>query len=213
MWEAFSPPPMPNVEPLSKEQQEEQYQQFHAALDNQEKLAKVEKAVERAFAPLEQKGVLEKLQQAHDEGNQTEIYVHPVGSAMFPQVVQVSEVMIGEAAAKLHDRLKEELKFPELAQRIFYWIKPKLVSTLQLDAPATRAAQQEAADKVPQQYVLFAPGHALAKEPLVYADKPLTREELELLDLEHKAYVATLTTGEKIARSLAVFGMFLCCTR
>ncbi len=209
VWEAFSPPPMPNVEPLTKEQQEEQYQQFHTALGDQEKLAKVEKAVERAFAPLEQKGVLEKLQQAHDEGNQTEIYVHPVGSAMFPQVVQVSEVMLGEAAARLHDRLKEELNSPDVAQHIFYWLKPKLVSTLQLDAPATRTAQQEASDKVPPQYVVFAPGHALAKEPLVAAGKPLTRENLELLDLEHKAYVAQLTTSEKIARSLAVFGMFL----
>jgi hypothetical protein len=209
MWESFSPPQMPNVEPLTKEQQEEQYQQFHSALDDQEKLAKVEKGVERAFAPLEQKGILEKLQQSHDEGNQTEIYVHPAGSALFPQVVQVSEVLVGEAASRLHDRLKEELNSPELAQRIFYWLKPKLVSTLQLDAPATRAAQQEAADKVQPQYVIFAPGHALAKEPLVKAGDPLNRDTLELLELEHKAYVATLTTGDKIARSLAVFGMFL----
>lgn len=209
MWESFSPAPMPNVEPLSKEQQEEQYQQFHAALSDQEKLAKAEKAIERAFAPLEQKGVLEKLQQAHDEGNQTEIYVHPLGSDLFPQVVQVSEVMLGEAAARLYDRLKEELNSPELAQRIFYWVKPKLVSTLQLDTAATRTAQQEAIDKVPRQYVVFAPGHALAKGPLVYAGKPLNRENLDLLELEHKAYLASLTSSEKIARSLAVFGMFL----
>ncbi len=158
VWEAFSPPPMPNVEPLTKEQQEAQYQQFHTALGDQEKLAKVEKAVERAFAPLEQKGVLEKLQQAHDEGNQTEIYVHPVGSAMFPQAVQVSEVMLGEAAARMHDRLKEELNSPDVAQHIFLWLKPKLVSTLQLDVPATRIAQQEASDKVPPQYVVFRTG-------------------------------------------------------
>ena len=209
VWASFSAPPTPNVEPPTAQQDEQQYQQFHDALNDQEKLAKIDKAVERAFAPLEQKGVLEKLQQAHDEGNQTEIYVHPLGSPLFPQLVQVPEVMLGEAASRLHKGLTEELNSQELADRLFYWLKPKLGNTLQLDAAATRAAQQEAADKVPTQYVVYEPGHALAKEPLVLAGKPLTADSLKLLTLEHAAYLDTLTFKDKLIRSLAIFGMFL----
>ena len=58
----------------------------------------------------------------------------------FRSSVQVPDVLVGEAASKLYDRLQDELDSPELAQRLFYWIKPKLTSdapTLKLDQAAT----------------------------------------------------------------------------
>ncbi|MCC7084299.1 MAG: HDIG domain-containing protein [Pirellulales bacterium] len=210
IWQEFSAPPMPNVEPPTKEQQEAQFREFHDAIADKEKLGKVEKAIDRAFTPLEQTGWLEKLQQKHDEGNQTEIYVHPVGKPDFSQVVQVPEVLLGEATAKLFERLKEELNSPELAQRIFYWIKPKLKKpTLTLDEPATQKAQTEAAKMVPTQYVVFEPGHLLAREPLVKAGEPLDANKVELLRLEYQAYLNAITPAQKLARTAAMFGMFV----
>jgi cyclic-di-AMP phosphodiesterase PgpH len=208
VWKQFTPPPMANVEPPTPEEQAADYKDFHDAIADKDKQEKVFKAIDAAFAPLEQKGVIEKLAQGHDEGNQTEIYVHPAGSPLFPQTVQVSDVLLGGAASKLLDRLKEELNSPELAQRLFYWIKPKLapplVPTLSLDAEATKTAQEDAARKVPDQFKLYAKDSLLKK-----ADHPLGRDDLDLLKLEHTAYVSSLSMQEEIARSLAFFGMLL----
>src|SRR5262249_9174518 len=152
--------------------------------------------------PLEQKGVIDKLAQGHDEGNQNEIYVHPAGSALFPQAVQVSDVLLAGAAAKLFDRLKEELNSPELAQQMFYWIMPKLapplVPTLTLDVEATKAAQEEAVKKVPDQFKLYLKDSLVKK-----ANSPLVHDDLDLLKLEHETYVNSLTTAEVVTRSLA----------
>ena len=213
IWSEFSAPPVPNVEPPTPDQQQAEFEQFHDALASKEKLEKVYKAIDSAFAPLEQKGIIDKLPQQNDAGNQEQIFVHPLESPQFPQVVQVSEVRSNEAAANLHKQLKDELGSNELAQRLFFWIKPKLVPplvpTLQLDVPATDAAQQDAREKVPEQYATFSPGFALAKEPLVAAGQVINEEKLELLKLEHEAYQNTLTSGRKIYRSLAFFGMLI----
>jgi cyclic-di-AMP phosphodiesterase PgpH len=211
IWQEFSAPPAPNVEPPTPEQQQADFQAIHDALACKEQLEKVYKTIDSAFAPLEQKGIIDELPQPSDAGNQDQIFVHPLGSPQFPQVVQVSEVRTSDAASKLHERLRDELGSKELAQRLFYWIKPKLaaplVPTLQLDRAATESAQQEAREKVPNQFTTFSPGHALAKEPLVEAGHTINQEKLELLELEHKAFLDTLPFGQKVYRSLAFFGM------
>ncbi|HZZ27401.1 MAG TPA: hypothetical protein VFE46_05275, partial [Pirellulales bacterium] len=162
VWKDFNPPPMPSVEPPTKEEQAEDYRQFHESIADKDKQEKVFKAIDSAFAPLEQKGIIDKLDQANDEGNQTEIYVHPAGLPLFPQAVQVLDVSVAGATSKLFARLKEDLNSPDLAQRLFYWIKPKLttplVPTLTLDADATKEAQEDAAKKVPPQYKEYQKG-------------------------------------------------------
>jgi cyclic-di-AMP phosphodiesterase PgpH len=208
VWKEFTPPPMANVEPATKTEEETAYEQFHEAVADKDKQDKVFKAIDAAFSPLEQKGVIEKLPQGHDEGNQTEIYVHPAGSPLFPQAVQVPDVLLAGAASKLFDRLKEELNSPELAQQLFYWIKPKLTSplvpTLTFDADATKTAQEDASRKVPDQFKVYARDSLVKK-----ADRPLGHEDLDLLKLEHDAYLNSLTPIEEITRSAAFFGMLL----
>ncbi|HTQ37727.1 MAG TPA: HDIG domain-containing protein [Pirellulales bacterium] len=205
VWKEFTPPPTPNVDPPTKEEEAEDYRQFHDWIADKDKQEKIAKAIDSAFAPLEQNGVIDKLTQGHDEGNQTEIYVHPAGTTLFPQVVQVPDVLMGEAASKLHDRLREQLNSPDIAQRLFYWIKPKVTPTLKLDVDATKAAQEDAAKKVQDQYKEYLKG----KDVLVKADDTVTEDKIALLRLEHDAYVNTLTTTDEIARSLAFFGMML----
>ena len=206
VWSEFSPPAMANVEAPSKEDQEKDFQKFHLALDSKEERAAFEKAIDRAFSDIEQKGILEKLAQAPDEGNQTEIWVHPVGDSAFPALVPVAEVRSGEAIAQLHNRLKTELASPDIAQRVFYWLKPKLekLTTLTIDDDATTSSKKKAEDDVKNIYKVYRAG----KEALAVAGQPLDDNALDLLKREYDAEMAALTTGQKIERSLAIFGMF-----
>jgi putative nucleotidyltransferase with HDIG domain len=204
VWQEFSPPPAPNVEPASAEQQEADFQQLRSAVADKEKLDKIEKQITAAFSSIEQTGVIDKLSQAYDEGNQKEIYVHPANSSAFPEVVQVNDVLLGQASSRLHERLRQELGSPELAQRLFYWIKPKLTSTLSLDSAATKREQDEASKKEPDRYKDYPKAGLLKK-----TDSAISRDDIELLRLEHIAYVSSLPPTAKIARSLAFFGMLL----
>jgi cyclic-di-AMP phosphodiesterase PgpH len=205
LWLEFSPPLVPNVESPAKEEQEADFQQFHQAVAGKEKQERFEKAIDAAFAPLEQKGFVDKW--AQEKGHQTEIYVHPSSSPQFPTVVQVSDIRLADAQSNLRERLEKEVGSPELAKRLFYWLKPKLdqlSSSLKLDQEETKRAQEDAASKVPDQYKDFARGALIKK-----ADSAITRDDIELLKLEHVAFVDSLTSNARLARSLAFFGMLL----
>jgi cyclic-di-AMP phosphodiesterase PgpH len=206
VWSEFSPPTMPNVEAPSKDDQEKEFQKLHVVLDNKEKRAAFEKSIDRAFSEIQQKGILEKLDQQPEEGSQTEIEIHPVGASTFASVVPVAEVRSGEAIAQLHSHLKTELASPEIAQRVFYWIKPKLekLTTLTKDADGTRNNAEEARKRVKD---VFTPYNA-NETPLAKAGQPLDDNALDLLKREYDAEMAALTPTQRLTRSLAIFGMF-----
>ena len=123
--------PATAVQPKTTEEEERQFQVFHDALSTPESLAKLERAVAESMAPAEQHGLIEKLAQDPTEGNQQEIVVLAKGDANRPQVVKVSDVLIGEADW-LKKGLAERLDSPEVAERIFTWLRRRLA----LDAGA-----------------------------------------------------------------------------
>ena len=106
MWAEFCPPPGPGVETPTKEQQQKDYKKFHEAFDSKEERAAFEKGIDQAFSDLEQKGMLEQLDQKPDEGNQTQI---DIGSSYSDSQCPFSEVRFGEAVAQLHNRLNSNL--------------------------------------------------------------------------------------------------------
>ena len=59
------------------------------------------------------------------------------------QIVKVSDVLIGEMAA-LKKALAERLDTPEVAERVFRWLRPRLPTTLVLDKEATSRAKDKA---------------------------------------------------------------------
>jgi putative nucleotidyltransferase with HDIG domain len=194
-------PPAPDRVVVEAEQA---FQRFRAKIDTKERLIEFEKAIDNAFADVENQGVLEKIQHGIDEGSQTEIDVHPLGNAAEVTRVQVAHVLLGEAKARLKSRLREELGEGPFADLIFVWLESRLTGSLELDREATARAKKEAIAKTPQQFVRYAAGDVLAE-----AGALLDAETVGLLRREHDAFVRQQDTRQRIARTLSLLGLFV----
>jgi putative nucleotidyltransferase with HDIG domain len=183
---------------------EQAFQRFRARIDTKEKLTAVEKAIDHAFAEVERKGVLEKIQHGLDEGSQTEIDVHPLGNPTDMARVQVFDVQLREAKLRLKDRFEEELGEGPFADRLFAWIEPRLAGSLEIDRESTDRAKRAAVEKTPQQFVRYAADDLLAE-----AGRPLTSDSLVLLGREHEEFLRLQDVRQSAARSLAMLGLFL----
>ncbi len=203
VWREFFPAPPAGEAVPTPEEQEERFRLFHDAVATPESLAKLERAVADAFAPYEQHGLMEKLPQEPTEGNQQEIVVLTKGIPERPQVVKVSDALIGEADS-LKKSLAERLDSPEVADRVFAWLRPRLPTTLVLDKAATKRAQDQAAAAVPDNIIKIMPGDVIAK-----GGKPLSEDDLNLLALEHDAFLRRLPLGERAGHWFSVLGMFV----
>jgi putative nucleotidyltransferase with HDIG domain len=183
---------------------EQAFQRFRGKIDTKERLIEFDKAIDNAFADVENQGVLEKIQHGIDEGSQTEIDVHPLGNTTEATRVQVAHVLLGEAKARLKSRMREELGEGPFADRIFTWIESRLAGSLELDREATDRAKKEAIAKTPQQFVRYAAGDVLAE-----AGVPMAAESVGLLRREHDAFVRQQDTRQRVARTLALLGLFV----
>jgi len=183
---------------------EEAFQKFRAKLDTKERQLEFEKALDRAFAAVEKIGVLDKIQHGIDEGSQTEIDVHPLGNAAELTRVQVADVLFGEAKVRLRASLEEELGAGAFAERIFGWIEPKVSGSLETDRESTTKAKADAVAKTPQQFVRYAEGDLLAP-----AGKPITADELVLLEREHDEYVRQQDVRQRAGRAASMVGLFI----
>ena len=182
---------------------EQDFQRFRARIDTKEKLLLFEKGVDLAFQELESTGVLEKIQHTFDEGSQNEIDVHPLGNPGETMRVQVPQVLLVEAKARLRTRLNEELGEGPFVDRVVAWIEPRLSGTLEIDREGTDRAKQDASDKTPPQFVSYQRGSLLAE-----ASVPATPASLELLNREHEAFLGQQQPGQRVARALAMLGLF-----
>lgn len=201
VWDEFFPAPDSGAPVLTPEEQEQRFQLLHGALSTPEALAKLERSVAEVLAPYDQRGMMDKLPQEPTEGNQQEIVVIPTGHPDQRQVVKVSEVLIGDADW-LKKGLAERLDSPELATRVFTWLRSHLQTTLKRNETEIRLAQERAAAAVAPEYRKIQAGDvlALARVPL---------DDLSLLELEHQAYLKSRKITERLAHSLASLGMFV----
>ena len=182
---------------------EQTFQRFRARVDSKERLLEFEKGIDAAFTDVENKGVLEKIQHALDEGSQTEIDVHPLGNVTELTRVQVAHVLLGEAKARLRARINDELGGGPFAERIFAWLDPRLSGTLEIDRESTVRAKQEAIAKTAPQFVRYAAGDVLAD-----AGVPLGGTGVTLLRREHDAFSRAEDLGQRLARVFAMLGLF-----
>ena len=182
---------------------EQDFQRFRGRIDTKEKLLLVEKGIDLAFQDLEATGVLEKIQHTFDEGSQNEIDVHPLGNPAETVRVQVPQVLLVEAKARLRTRLNEELGEGPFLDRIFAWIEPRLSGTLEIDREATTQAKLDAIEKTPAQFVAYQKGSLLAE-----ASVPITADSLVLLQREHDEFLRQQDTRQSLVRMLSMLGLF-----
>ncbi len=182
---------------------EQDFQRFRGRIDTKEKLLLFEKGIDLAFQELESTGVLEKIQHTFDEGSQNEIDVHPIGNPAETVRVQVPQVLLVEAKARLRTRLNEELGEGPFVDRVVAWIEPRLSGTLEIDREGTARAKQDAIDKTPSQFVSYQKGSLLAE-----ASIPITPDSLVLLQREHDEFLRLQEPGQRLVRVVAMLGLF-----
>ena len=204
VWQEFFAASKPEAPPRPREDEEQHFQAFREGLVGKDALKTLEKAVADAMLPLEQHGLLKDLPQELKDSNQKEIDVYPKGGLPEErQPFKVSDVLLKDAES-LHRRLNSAIESPEVAGRVFDWLRPQLIPTLSLNVEETRRARDEAESRVQEKYTPFAPGDLIVK-----AGSPLNADSMELLRLEHATLVANLTFGQQLSYSLATLGMFV----
>jgi cyclic-di-AMP phosphodiesterase PgpH len=188
---------------------EEQFEEFRSALAGQEKIEKLELALEVAIRPYELQGLIDKLQQEPGEGNQDEISVYPVGHIEFIQNVKVADVLLGDGSA-IRDSLRKEMDNQAVADRLFAWLRPQLASTLKLDTKETSRAIDAAVKKVAPVMDPYLAGAILAE-----AGKPLEPDQINLLRIEYATVLARRSIKQEIIRATAmtlmIFTAFVLC--
>jgi putative nucleotidyltransferase with HDIG domain len=181
LWDEFSRPL--SAAGQDEQQAEEEFEQFRAALGNEQPVTQFAQALEEILAPLEQHGLLKRLQ--HSDGNQREILVYRQGGSGSMEAVQVTEVLMAVQLADdgpLMQRLAAHRVTGMMAERLFYWLRDRLSETLVLDAARTAEVRQRDMDAVRGTLAQFAPGQLLAE-----AGRPLNDQQLRLLREEHQA--------------------------
>jgi putative nucleotidyltransferase with HDIG domain len=197
-WEQFLPSRAAGTAAISDQQRRQQFEKFAGALAGQENLEQFKKQLADAFAPFEERGLLNRLPQTLQRGNQEEILVHPVGQPAVVGRVRVSEVKI----LALQQSLLANLA-PPVASHVFDWLQPRLKPTLTLkDKAQAQQALEDAAKSVEEVVVKYEPG-----QPLAEAGKPLNSENIKMLRAEYYAALAMRTPAQKFTRALTVAGM------
>lgn len=212
LWDTFRLPLAAGTPEPTPQEREQQFQKFHDALAADGVLEKFKTALNEIFAPILDKGLIEKLPPEHD-ANEQKLSVHPVGTdSKFPRTVLVSEVLFENVASQLQKTLATKMPSPDVADRVFARLKTDLptATTLKLDLEATRKEQKEQAALVKPHMDAIPVGAVLAKardekgSPI-----PIDDAALEKLKLEHQTELAQSTLNDKFTRSLAVLGMYM----
>lgn len=210
-WSEFYQPGM-MADAAAPIKEEDLFERFREALADDMDLGHFEGAVKAAMLDIERDGLLKQL---HDDqlGNQTAIYVRPVGDPEATHRVEVKNVRIEEVLPVLEQRLFTQFrasslpadKIDAVGKLVFAWLKTRLPVTLKIDEVATRQAADETVAKLsPVMKTYFRNVTPLISE----AGRPLAPKEVDLLKEEHTALNATRTWSQKFNYSLAILGMY-----
>ncbi len=198
------------------------YVRFAQAIQQDPSLESLKLAVENAFLSVVKNGLLENLEHEFGEGSTKEIMVRTADSDI-QQVVPVSEVRIGEVSGELYARIRANLDNDDniadprfVADRIFDWLRPKLPTTLKLDEAATERSMRRAELNTKPKNKLYSRGSPLERRSMTVEDadvitagRPLDDEDIQLLRVEHRAYVDSMSVHERVFYSLANWGMYV----
>lgn len=205
LWEGFSPQLAEGTPQPTDQQQKEQFARFKQALSEEGAMTQLRGALDELFAPLEQHGLLPRLDPAHDASPE-QVEVRTLGEKDFEAIYPVSQVRMEDVLSQLQLQLSQKLPSLEVANRVFARIQDRLpaAETLKYNAEATDKALDLAAEKVEPAITFYEPGAVLA-----HAGEPLTEEQLTKLDLEYQTELEQRGTAERAGLALAVLGMYV----
>jgi cyclic-di-AMP phosphodiesterase PgpH len=178
-WRQFLPPDDPaNPKPIDTAKSSDDYKQFHSALLALGTKEKRDAAVDRLFSPLKRNGILSAVVPSEHGKNQAEIFVYTSGG---PQSsVPLVDVLLGDKS-RIRNLVRDNLGNSTVTDHVWTWLEPQLRTSLTLDKEASLKRQVEAGATVPPIMEEFQVGSLLA--PM---GKPLTAQDLELLELEYE---------------------------
>jgi cyclic-di-AMP phosphodiesterase PgpH len=217
LWDSYRLPLAEGTPKPTPQERAQQFQEFRDALSAEGALDKFKTGLKEAFAPLLQKGLLEKLPPEHD-ANQVNIQVRQVGSESgFEQKVPVSDVLIENVLGTLQKSLQQRMPSQGVADRVFARLKPQqgaahdtLPSTLKLNVEKTRLDQKNAVAAVKTQTEVIPAGEVLARaKDDKGAPVPIDDVEMDKLKLEYQTELSGLPFWSKVSRSFAVLGMYV----
>ena len=210
LWDSYRLPLAEGTPKPTPQEREQQYQKFREALSAEGALDKFKTALNEAFAPLLQKGLMDKLPPEHN-ANALTIAVRPVGSEPgFEQKVPVSDVLIENALGMLQKTLQQKMPSLDVADRVFARLNFSLPTTLKLNVAATRQEQKNAAAAVKTKTEVIPAGTVLANARDLQGNPlPIDDAALEKLKLEHRTELDHRPFLAKLSRSLAVLGMYV----
>jgi cyclic-di-AMP phosphodiesterase PgpH len=205
LWNEFQLP-QEDIAPLpSATSEEAQFHDFRAPLAGPENLDQFEKMLAAVFAPFEKSGLLSEPAKA-GVGNQEEISVYLPAKPDELQTVKLADVLIGDGAV-LHQRLRsyfvsQTYVTGSVADRLFTWLRPKLMSTLTLDEKRTKSISDDVGLAVKPVVINYAAGQTLVK-----AGELLAADQIKLLRAEYDATLAVRQPMQQITRGVAVLAM------
>src|SRR5690606_5248431 len=124
VWNQFQPPLAAGTPDPTPEERQEQLKRFREAFAAEGSMDAFSDKLEEVMAPFEQRGLLKELP-PEAQANTEKLLVRTKGSEAFGAQVNVSDVRIKQAAAKLQQSLNEKLPSVEVAARAFAWLEPK----------------------------------------------------------------------------------------
>ncbi len=205
MGSVAPPAPGGSLAPASRLwRQRAEFTRFKRALASDPDLTQFLGAVKRSMAMFEEHGLLESLQHDLEQGNQSQIRIFPVGNPTFLRTFDVDDVRIGQAVQRLETNLKQQLASPELAAKVFAWLKPKLPTTLRFEPELTRERATAEIKNMPPVMVSYKANDTV----LAKANEPLSRDTLVLLEEERRQYVNQAGATKLVTYSIAKWGMY-----
>ena len=181
------------------------FDQVVAALEADESLESFEASLEELFRPLTRFGILESIEHELEDGSQTEISVRRVTDNKRENRVRIDEVRRSNVLTSFDERIKDIFSVsPVLQKHVGYWIKSHLPNTLSFNRQLTKQEADAVVDSVETVRVTYEAG----ADRLAEGGKPLSPEKIELLRLEHSAWLAARPWQQRALKVAADFGMY-----
>lgn len=183
------------------------FQNFRKRFTPATQFDKFNASIAAAMQELENKGILDTATTTYPNPDKLiKLAIRLPSSQQFDMIVTISEVRSEDAKNRLLTRLKDNPEIgPEAAQRLFFWLSPRIKDTLTYDEKNTQQEEERAKAAIPEAMITYKANTDI----LSPGAKALNHEAINLLRSEHQAVIEQLSWKDRLTESAAVFGMFI----